>query len=150
MDDELDVAGDFIAKTTQCSQCGREIGFKANKPHDVKYITDGVYKLLPSLHFETCPVRIRQRMEANCVWCQFEKKAPVAQIRRLIGYETCDRHSDKTEEFQYRGKTYTRTIDSLKTILHDKDVEKRRRIRKSQKPENMAAIEVFLIGNGAE
>jgi hypothetical protein len=145
--EELDVAGNFVSSTTQCALCGREIGFKDNKPYDAKYVSDGVYKLLPSLHFETCPVRIKRRMESNCAWCQFERGVSILKLHHLFQYEKCDRHSDASDEFSYLGKTYKRTNDALRAIFHDAVVMKRRRERKSRKPDGVAEIGAFLKEN---
>lgn len=150
MAEDLDVAAsNFVANVNACRQCGREIAFKDKKPFDAKYVSDGVYRILNTPHWETCPVRIKQRMEANCSWCQFDKGVPILKLKRLFGYEVCEKHGDKTAEIQYRGKTYKRTRDSLKAMYHDADVERRRVERKTKKASDEMGIEVFLTGDSS-
>lgn len=142
--DEFEGAGTFIASPVGCRDCGRPIGFKDMKPYDVKYVSENVYRLTNIQHWNSCPVKIKQRIEEHCAFCQFEKGTPIAIVSYLFDYETCLKHSDKNEDFQYHGRTYKRTIQSLRSIHQDSVREKRRREKKAEKPRGVQGIEDFL------
>jgi hypothetical protein len=129
----------------QCKQCRRLIGFKDKKPYDVKFISDNTYKITDVAHWNTCPVKIRERIEEHCAWCQLiDRKVSIISIRGLFGYETCMKHGYKNEEFQYRGHTLKRTTNSLELMYQDAIRQRKRKLKRSERPRGNEGIEGFL------
>jgi hypothetical protein len=144
-EDEYDGEGAFITRPALCKQCGREIGFRDKKPYDVRFVSDGVYRLTNAPHNQTCPVRVKQRIHDHCMWCKFiDDGDSILNVRALFGYETCEKHSDKNAEFQYHGKTYKYIPESLYAIYREAIRENKRRAKRAEKPRGNDDLSVFL------
>lgn len=102
--------------------------------------SDGKY----SLHNDTCPVKIQERIRNKCVWCQLEDGEGILTLRSKMGFMYCDKHADTNIDVQYHGRTCKRDDKTLRLMYIDALRQKRRAERKAKKASSNTKFEGFL------
>lgn len=142
---------------TVCKNCGRLTLFneRLRSYVDAKRYGNEMAPVLnenkePIVHWKTCSVKIQERIREHCVWCQLADGKNILVLGGLIGYMKCEAHSNENEEFSYHGKTVKRTNETLKLMLKDAHVAKRRLKRNSKKAVGTAELDTMLHGHTEE
>ena len=95
-------------------------------------------------HNDTCPTRIKERIERHCIWCRLENGEDIIRLRSLFDYMKCDKHADENIDVQYRGQTLKRNRTTLALMYKDAISETRRRERRIKKAAGSMSLDSLL------
>lgn len=91
----------IVDKASKCNKCQGSIVWKEkdgkNMPFNVIAVGNGQYAVQEKIHFETCPVMVRERAQRNCPWCQMEKGVDILSLtKEQAERDACRHHALKT------------------------------------------------------
>jgi len=125
--------GSFTTHPATCSECGRPIAFKQGNKRPLDVIGNGseFFQITDVSHFDSCPTKIRKRLEERCAFCQLDAGKDILSIGNLIDYMKCQSHSNEKVEISYRGKSLPMNSKTLH-LMHDDALKTRKRKEKAK------------------